>query len=386
MKILILTLDDYPHCGGKSTHISSLVDGLKYENVDYEIISRNSISKIKQNIYKVMIYPLKFINPQKYAYLRKINEFNLFKKVLKKKLNNNEFEYVSCQDALACTAFGQLGIKSNITLTMHTYFGLEYTLDNNLFKIGDELYERLLSLEEESLNYASKVVGVDERIYNHVCNTINDKFKNRKDKIKVCSIINFTNTDLYNDEKITHDNFDVLCVRRLVEKNGVIYAVKAMNYLKNYPNIKLHVYGDGPYLDIIKETINKDNLSNVTVHGSIDNSLLPDIYKKTDIVLVPSITVNGLQEATSISAIEAMSCSIPVIASSIGGLAQMIDNYKTGILVDEKEPQQIAEMILELYNNKEKALQIGQNARKYILNNNSHIVATKQYLDIFTSK
>ena len=386
MKILILTLDDYPHCGGKSTHISSLIDGLKYNNVDYEIISRNNISKMKNNLYKIMIYPLKFINQKKYAYLRKINEFNLFKKVLKKKLINNKYEYVSCQDALACTAYGQLGIDSNITLTMHTYFGLEYTLDNGLFKIGDELYEKLLSLEEESLNYADKVVGVDERIYNHVCDTIDNKFKSRKDKIKVCSIINFTNTDLYNDEKIEHYNFDVLCVRRLVEKNGVIYAVKAMNYLKDYPNIKLHVYGNGPHLDMINDMVNKDNLSNVIVHGSIDNSLLPDIYKKTDVVLVPSITVNGLQEATSISAIEAMSCAIPVIASSIGGLEQMIDDHKTGILVEEKDSKKIAEMILKLYNNKEEALKIGKNARKYILNNNSHIVATKQYLDIFTSK
>ena len=52
-----------------------------------------------------------------------------------------------------------------------------------------ELFEKYI-LELET-SYADKVVGVDERIYNHVCDTIDNKFKSRKDKIKVCSIINF---------------------------------------------------------------------------------------------------------------------------------------------------------------------------------------------------
>lgn len=383
MKMLILTLDDYPHCGGKSTHISSLIDGLKYKKVECKVISRSDISKFKLNGYKMLIYPLRFVNIKKYLYLRKMSEFNLFKKMIKKEFSQNKYDYVSCQDALSCTALGQLNTKCAITLTMHTYFGLEYTLDNDYFKIGDPTYEKLLALEEESLKYVKNVVSVDERIFNHVNETINLKYK--KNKINVFSIVNFTNTDLYNDEKINHEDFNIMCVRRLVEKNGAIYSVKAMNYLKKYKNIKLHIYGSGPEEEEINRYISDKKLTNVIMHGAIDNSLLPDIYKKCDLVVVPSITVNNLQEATSISAIEAMSCSIPVVASRIGGLAQMIDDGINGLLVEEKNSKQLSEAIVKLYDDKKLRETVSKNARKYILKNHSHITAAEQYLNIFIS-
>ncbi len=383
MKLLILTLDDYPHIGGKSTHIASLIDGLKHQDVECKVISRGNINKYKLNLYKLLIYPLRYISIKKYLYLRKMNEFKLFQKLVKKELDTNKYNWISCQDALACTAVGRINTSSIITLTMHTYFGLEYTLDNKFFNTEDDYYKKLLGLEEESLKYANNVVAVDERIYKHIQETIESDFISYSNKIKLFSIINFTNTDLYNADKNKHVGFNIMCIRRLVEKNGVIYLVKAMKYLKNERNIKLHIYGDGPARDEITNYIQKNSLQNVIMHGAISNSLLPDIYKQCDLVVVPSITVNGLQEATSISAIEAMSCGIPVIASDIGGLSQMIDNEKNGILVPEQNSKMLSEAIMKLYEDKNLQNKLSKNSRSYVLKNHSHIVAAKQYLDIF---
>ena len=83
MKVLMLSLDDYPHCGGKSTHMSSLIDGLKSLNIDTDVVSRSNLSQSKINLKKAFIYINKFTNPKKYFYLRKKIEFDLYFELLK---------------------------------------------------------------------------------------------------------------------------------------------------------------------------------------------------------------------------------------------------------------------------------------------------------------
>ncbi len=380
MKVLMVTMDDYPHHGGKSTHMDSLIQGLQEKDVDTCVISKNLISKWKIKVKKMLVYYNKFLNPSKYFYLRRKIEFDLFVDLLKKEYKKGEYDCVSCQDALSCTAMGRVDSDTKNTLTMHTYFGLENSLDNKYLNEDDEYYKKLLDLELECLDYAKNIVAVDDRIEIHVKDTL----KKYKKKCNVYSIINFTNTNLYNNKKNKHDEFNIMCVRRLVEKNGVIYAAKAMKEVKE--NAILHIYGSGPEEEKLKELIAKENLEDkVILHGAIDNSKLPEIYKSCDLVLVPSITVNGLQEATSISAIEAMSCAIPVIASDIGGLSQMIENNENGILVQEQDYKGLADKISEIYNDSKKAKKIGEKAREYVVKNHSHITAAEKYLNIFIS-
>ena len=128
MKILLVTLDDYPHCGGKSTHISSLIEGLNNKNVDVKVLSKNLIPGYKIKVRKLLVYYNRFINPQRYAYLRRKIELDLFVKLVKKLLKKEKFDCISCQDALSCTAAGRADKQLSKSLTMHTYFGLENSL------------------------------------------------------------------------------------------------------------------------------------------------------------------------------------------------------------------------------------------------------------------
>ena len=381
-KILFVTLDDYPHIGGKSTHMASLIEGLNKNDVECEVVARNVINKNKLFFKKLCNVIYKFINPSKYLYLRKKIEFDLFFDHIKKNINLDEYDAISCQDALSATIVGRLKKDSNIALTMHTYFGLEYSLDNDIFNENNAYYQKLLSLELESLNYAKKIICVDARIKEHVTEIIGEKYK--LDDFFVTSIKNFTNVDVLTTEKLKHDKFIIMCVRRLVEKNGVYYGVEAMKYLKDKDNILLKVVGDGPEKEKIEKCILDNNLSScVEMVGAVSNEQMPNLYKRCDLVLVPSITVNGLQEATSISAIEAMSCAIPLIASNIGGLSELIQNNENGFLVDEKDSKAIAKNIEKLYSDKELYEKIAKNARKSVEENYSHIKAAQNYLEVF---
>lgn len=377
MKLLIITIDKFPHRGGKSTHISSLISGLENENVECDVFSGDNIPRNKFNVLKLLIYPIKFFSKKRYLYYRKRIELFLFKNKLKKSIKGKKYDAVSFQDAITCGYCGNLFEKS--FLTMHTYFGIEYTLDNSGFTLDNPLYKKLLKIEENSLNFVNSIIAVDERIKEHVIKTLKKYGK----EMKVYAIPNFTNTDFFKPCKKKNDKVIIACVRRLVEKNGVIYAVKAMKYI-DYDNCILKIYGDGPCLDKIKEYIKSNSLeSKVELCGGIDNSEVLNIYNECDIVLVPSITVNGLQEATSISAIEAMACGIPTIASNIGGLPILIKNNETGFLVEEKDSKGIAEKIMMLIMDKNLRKEIGLNSREYILENHSHIAAAQNYLEIF---
>ncbi|MGN1000557.1 MAG: glycosyltransferase family 4 protein [Bacilli bacterium] len=377
MNLLIVTIDDFPHRGGKSTHISNLIAGLKYQNVKCTVFDGKNINSLEFSLLKCIIYPFKFFSKKKYLFYRKKIQIFLFKKSLFKYTKNKKFDVISFQDAITC---GSCGYKyKNNFLTMHTYFGIEYTLDSSGFTLEDPYYKKLLSIEENSLKNTNAIICVDNRIKEHISNRMDEY----KFKIPIYSIPNFTNTDFFTMKKAKHKDFTIACVRRLVEKNGVIYAVKAMEYLQQY-NCYLLIYGEGPCYKEINHYIYKHGLeSKVKLMGGIDNSKLPQIYNKCDAVVVPSITINGLQEATSISAIESMACGIPTIASNIGGLPILIKDKKTGFLVEEQTPEKIANIIKFLMNNPKEANNIGKSGRKYIIENYSHIKAAKEYYDIF---
>jgi len=277
---------------------------------------------------------------------------------------------------------------------MHTYFGIECTLDGGI-KENSRLYRRICQFEESSLSYIDNAVAVDERIREH----LEMHIKKHRYDVGLTSIKNFTNTDIFksvisneerNDFRYKHNleetDFVGICVRRLVEKNGVIFAADAFRYIKE-TNIKLMVLGTGPEMDSIQRIIKENDLQNrVILCGEVSNDRVLAYYQACDYAVVPSITVNGLQEATSISAIEAMSCSLPTIASSIGGLKEMIVNDKNGILVEEKDSIGIANAITALYQDKEKYDEIAKNARNSVIKRYSHIVAADEYLKVFLNE
>ena len=394
MKVLICTTDDYPHHGGKSTHISDLISGFTNKGIEYEIFDRSKIDTLNYKFIKLFIQPIKLFSLQHYIYYRKKIELFLYSQKIKKVINSMNFSVISAQDAAACTIVGRINSNLPIVLTMHTYIGIELTLDNPFFHEGNNLFENLYNFESESLSVANSVVAVDKRIEQHILDLVNSKYQENGPQ-RILSISNFTDTDKYiisNDAvkdnlrlkfDIKKNEFVICCARRLVEKNGVLSLIEAININDNY-NIIVLVAGDGPQMHAIKQYIAENNLGNrVRLLGSLDSKDLIEIYTISDIAVVPSITVNGLQEATSISAIESMACGLPTVASDIGGLKQLISHRETGILVDENNPTQIANAIVELMENKKLRSKISKNARDFIVSNHSHIKSTEKYLDEF---
>lgn len=392
MRILILLQDDYPHIGGKSTHITNILEGYKQNGSCAEILCQNCVTGFLFNISRVILFPVRCIS----KYLYKIAWYKLVLRLYSKKIlklcSQKQFDIINPQDAFSAVACFKVKEKYYIpiVITMHTYFGIENTLDNGV-PINSKLYKHLIDLEKSSLYIADGIIAVDKRIKKHISDSC--KQINLERKIIINSVPNFTNTELFRpisdfeirkNYHIKNDEFVIICVRRLVEKNGVIFAVKAIQMIPPEFKVKLLILGDGPEKSRIKTFIEQNNIKDkVILCGSISNSILYKYYAASDCAVIPSVTVNGLQEATSISALEAMSCGLPVIASNIGGLRELISDGQNGILVEEADSPTIKNKIVELYTNPNWRYEIGIKARNSVIEEYSHIAAAKKYLSIF---
>lgn len=397
MNILFVANDSFPHVGGKSTHIQDLKDGMESLGHNCYVISASDFPSNYNLLIKIILYPFWILNKKLYrkAYTKLYRK--IMANLIRKYCVENKVDIISAQDVYATNSCEKALKRVNIplVLTMHTYFGIERTLDNNSVKNDPKEARAILQEELSSLNFCKSIVAVDTRIKNHVIDSINN-FSNSK--IKVSSIPNFTNIerfkpiseDMKKDLRIRYNlplnKFIVLCSRRLVEKNGVFYAVKALEMLSPDSNALLLIVGEGPQKARINKYIIENNLEDkVLFYGEVENSRIQEFYQMADISIVPSITVNGLQEATSVSAIESMACGIPVIASSIGGLKELIENNINGLLTPELDFKEIARCINILEKDKVLYEKISLNSIDYIKKFHSHNSASKLYLNEFQS-
>jgi glycosyltransferase involved in cell wall biosynthesis len=177
------------------------------------------------------------------------------------------------------------------------------------------------------------------------------------------------------------NHYVVLVPRRLVEKNGVIYAVQAMKYLES-EKVNLIVAGEGPEKEkLVKEASNDQR---VKFLGTIPHDKILLYYKMADIVLIPSITSHEIQEATSLAMLEGMACGKVVICSNIGGMREVILNGENGFLVPEKEPLEIARIIKAAIEGEYSMEKIGDKARRHVLEKHSFMSHTKKVATIYS--
>lgn len=392
MNILFYTNSDVPHLGGKSSHICDLKDGLIATGNHADIISALSVkgSILKRTKFKkIFIQPLRYID--EWWYSRKSLEITdrAIQGILKEYILGHKVDLISAQDPIsAIYAYEVVGDAVPITLTMHSYFGKGMSDISHDTK-GKQHFDILRERDLNSIEVARAIVGVDTRIKED-CETFT---KDRRPELPVYAIPNFVNTDIYKPAamkekqkakkyfKIPEAKKVAICIRRLCDKNGVIFAVKAMEKVEN---TVLLVGGDGPNMESIRSYVNEHNLSSkVKLLGGVEGSVKANMYAAADYAMVPSITVNGLQEATSISAIEAMACGIILIASGIGGLKELVQNGENGVLVDEQSENQIAAALNELNANEQKTADLSKTARKTVIEKYSHIAGANKYLEVF---
>jgi N-acetyl-alpha-D-glucosaminyl L-malate synthase BshA len=158
----------------------------------------------------------------------------------------------------------------------------------------------------------------------------------------------------------TADDRLILFVGRFRPEKGVKYLIKAMAILRQSDqSARLLLVGEGPEEESLKRLVRKLNLeSYLEFVGQIQNEEVPRYMAAADILVLPS-----LSESFGIVVLEAMASGLPVVATRVGGLPEIIEDGRNGFLVKPKNSEQIAERLLLLLGNDELRARISGNNR-----------------------
>lgn len=131
--------------------------------------------------------------------------------------------------------------------------------------------------------------------------------------------------------------------RRLHAKNGVEFLVRAMPNLARTHDVEAVLVGDGPErprLEALAAELGVED--RVLFLGARPNREMPGLLCSGDVAVIPS-----LMEATSVAALECMACEVPVAASNVGGLPEIVD-ASVGTLFAPGDPADLAARVAEL--------------------------------------
>jgi glycosyltransferase involved in cell wall biosynthesis len=137
---------------------------------------------------------------------------------------------------------------------------------------------------------------------------------------------------------------------RLIEKKGLPVTLRAFAiFLREYPNAKLTIAGEGPLLGQLQDLSRELNIDGrVSFTGFISQQQLREIYYASHIFLHPSQTGHdGNQEGIPNSMLEAMASGLPVFGTQHGGIPEAIEGGVSGVLVPERDHQKLAATLLD---------------------------------------
>ncbi len=165
---------------------------------------------------------------------------------------------------------------------------------------------------------------------------------------------------------------DILFSGRLIERKGVEYLLRATPAILKQTPAHVHIVGIGAIRPQLEQLASQLGIAEqVTFHGFVSNEELSDFYAKADVFVLPAvIDAHGDTEGLGVVLIEAITHMTPVVASNVGGIVDIIKHEQTGLLVEQRDTDELAAAILRLLYEatlREKVVQQGlQHVREYL--------------------
>lgn len=208
-----------------------------------------------------------------------------------------------------------------------------------------------------ALNKTAHTITVSESNYNQMLKWY-PELKNRMSVIHngidleafEKELIHFTTQEkqkirsqLFGAEK---DDKVILSIAALHPRKGLQYLLKAFKKIHEQKNsTRLAIVGEGPEKKSLQKLAEKLKIQDhVRFLGQQDN--IPKLLKSSDLFVLPSI-----KEAFGLVLLEAMAAQVPIVATKVGGIPEIVDDRKTGFLVEPRDADQLGRTILMLLNN-----------------------------------
>ena len=210
---------------------------------------------------------------------------------------------------------------------------------------------------------------------------------------KILTIYPSVDLDVFRPGTAASDTFGVgdrrviLTVARLDQRKGHDVVLRALPHLLPDYAITYLIGGRGREEERLRRLTDELGLhDHVRFLGFVPEEKLPELYNACDVFVMPNRVTSGTDlsgdiEGFGITFIEAGACEKPVIGGRSGGATEAIVDGKTGLLVNPDLPEEVADAIARLLDDRALAQRLGQNARRRIERSFSWDVTTAQMRD-----
>lgn len=244
-------------------------------------------------------------------------------------------------------------------------------------------------IKKSALKNVTKIVTVSENNKK----VLEDLYPQFKDKMTVIhngidtnwwqsQLLRFTEED-YKDIKrnIFHSKENTLIITTIAElheRKGLKYLLNAIPpIVEIFPNTKFIIIGEGQEREKLEKLSQKLEIKNhVEFLGKQKG--IPQLLKSSDIFCLPS-----RREAFGLVNTEAMITGLPIVASKVGGIPEIIENHLTGLLVEPENTKALENALLEMIKNKEMREKMGVAGKAKVLKNFNAKVMAEQYEKLY---
>lgn len=167
------------------------------------------------------------------------------------------------------------------------------------------------------------------------------------------------------------ENIQIIYVGNIQTRKGVYQLVKAVSKLTDL-NFLLNIVGsyaiDPGYYNRIKSFVMNNNLEQkISFLGRVSDDSLKKIYEDSDIFILPS-----LHETFGIVLLEAMSFGLPIVATDVGAIPELVSDDENGVLVRPDDPYSLANAMRQLMLSPDKRKKLGNKGYEFIVANRDY--------------
>ncbi len=187
--------------------------------------------------------------------------------------------------------------------------------------------------------------------------------------------------------KPSSNTFTIVCVASLQDYKGIPYLVQACAHLKAAGiQFRCMLIGEGEDRPEIEKQITQLGVANeVVLLGHQQRSQVHQWLGQADVMVMPSIvTDSGKQEGIPVALMEALAMEVPVVATEISGIPELIEPEQTGLLVPQRDGHALATALLRLYHSPALGRQLGSAGRSKVLGEFNLLKNTESLYELLT--
>lgn len=245
---------------------------------------------------------------------------------------------------------------NNVPNLLHLHGNIDYSLPKNdiktylFFQIKNKIYDRTLG--NWTVQAADKIASVSKIDMKNAIKLWN------LDSDKICWLPNAIDINSFNGNNC-NDHLNVVFIGRLEPWKGVHTFIKAARMiLKERDDVTFTLVGDGSLRNHVE---NNGYTDRIKVLGEVPYNQIPNILSNASILVLPSY-MEGLPTVC----LEALASKVPVVASNIGGIPEIVIDGKTGYLFPPGNAELFADRILRLLANESLRSRMGRNGLRLV--------------------